>query len=218
LSLENPSENIRRRINEVSRRALIFASAGNNRPPKRQPIAFPASSPSVVCVHSLDGHGKETKFTPLARNHSPNFQVIGQDIVVPGPGNSSEVVEGTSCSTPIAAGIAAYVLDFARAYGIAWKRKKSQQQRSRGSQSVVDELAEMKDLLLHQCETLKQEQVMKRVLFNCMTERALGMYNPLNPEMLFETANENWQTSALIDIARVLEAYRDDEPLDPPIL
>ncbi|KAH8902667.1 subtilisin-like protein [Coniochaeta sp. PMI_546] len=220
LSLENPTEQIRERIDAVGKRALILASAGNNRPPKRQPIAFPASSPSVICVHSHNGHGKPSEFTPLARNHSPNFQVIGQDINISGPGNAVQTVEGTSCSTAIAAGIAAYVLDFARACGIAWKRKKAQQQRSQAPR-VVDELAKKKDLLLERCETLKNQQVMQRVFYEYMTDlgqRQLGKYNPVNPEMLFDLRDDDWQTSALFNIARVLEAYRDDKQMDPPYL
>lgn len=202
-SLDGTSESIRSKMESVASRALVFASAGSNQLPNRNPIAFPARSPGVFSIHSHDGHGNPSLFTPKPQQDSHNFQVVGQDIQIMGFGGlGTHTVRGTSCSTPIAAGIAAFVLDFARAYGNQWKRKKARM----GAAGLKDnDLATIKDLLIERCDRLKNEWIMNQILYNCMTDRRRDQHNIVDAEKLFQITDQEWQVMALVEIVKILK-------------
>ena len=108
----------------------IFAAAsndGNNRPDH---VCWPARALEVICVHSGTGTGQSSWFTPGAHDNQ-RIMVLGESIkptwpprLLKSPAKTkpnqpatkpvTEPVSGTSYATPIAAGIAAIVLDYAR--------------------------------------------------------------------------------------------------------
>lgn len=96
---------------------LVFAAAGNLGPYKSR--AWPARKPGVIAVHATDGSGKGAKFNPNPQN-SLNLSTLGKYIQMkwPDPANPGKYenvyISGSSFATPIAAGIAANVLEFAR--------------------------------------------------------------------------------------------------------
>lgn len=96
----------------------LFAAAsndGNNRPDH---VCWPARALEVICVHSGTGTGQPSTFTPGPHDNQ-RIMVLGEWISsawpahLKSPGNT-KYMSGTSCATPIAAGIAAIVLDYAR--------------------------------------------------------------------------------------------------------
>ena len=97
-----------------SQNVILFAAASNSG--SNQPIAFPANCPPVICVHSADGYGNPSRFTPLPLVGDPSFAVIGEAVSSSWPQTRGEGREkrkwGTSTSTPILAAIAALVLEF----------------------------------------------------------------------------------------------------------
>ncbi len=99
----------------------LFAAASNDGKNRPDEVAWPARAPEVVCVHSFDGAGNPSAFTPGA-NKDQTLAVLGEAIEsawperLPSPRAGHRYVSGTSCATPIAAGIAAVVLDYARAF------------------------------------------------------------------------------------------------------
>lgn len=96
---------------------LVFAAAGNWGAYKSR--AWPARKQGVIAVHATDGSGKGTKFNPNAQNDL-NISTLGKNIEMKwpdlaNPGKYKNVyISGSSFATPIAAGIAANVLEFAR--------------------------------------------------------------------------------------------------------
>ncbi|GFP58531.1 subtilisin DY [Trichoderma asperellum] len=94
---------------------LIFAAASNWG--GNQPVAFPACMDEVICVGSADGRGVKSVFTPNLPQ-GKRLCVLGERIESSWPPNmlngneSPPRKSGTSFATPVAAGVAAMVLDY----------------------------------------------------------------------------------------------------------
>lgn len=96
---------------------LMFAAASNDGKNRPDGVAWPASDGNVICVHSADGHGTPSTFTPDPQD-SRRIMVLGECIKSAWPEHLQSVhghklMSGTSCAAPIAAGISALVLDYA---------------------------------------------------------------------------------------------------------
>lgn len=104
------------------KKVLLFAAASNSG--GRLGCAYPASCPQVICVHSTDALGNASAFSPTAQPHTLNLATIGESIESAWPtflcndqSTPPKYVKsrsGTSYATPIMAGIAAFLLQYAR--------------------------------------------------------------------------------------------------------
>ncbi|KAL7916637.1 hypothetical protein GGI35DRAFT_47714 [Trichoderma velutinum] len=104
------------------KKILIFAAASNNG--GRLGRAYPASNPQVICVHSTDTLGNSSDFSPTAEPDNLNFATVGESIEsawpmllcndLASPHRYFKSRSGTSYATPIMAGIAAFLLQYAR--------------------------------------------------------------------------------------------------------
>jgi hypothetical protein len=92
---------------------LMFAAASNGG--KLDWRRFPASHPDIFCIHSATSNGNASSFNPdpIGDLHC-NYSVLGEFVEAPHKDTDTVRLSGTSVATPIAAGIAAFVLDFAR--------------------------------------------------------------------------------------------------------
>lgn len=103
------------------RNKIIFAAAANNG--GLWPRSYPATLPEVICVHATDGNGVPAVFNPYPATGIDNFATIG--VAIDSKWDGKDVTKsGTSFATPVAAGIAANVLHFARTYLTAESDKK----------------------------------------------------------------------------------------------
>lgn len=99
---------------------VMFAAASNDGKNRPGGVAWPAKDMNVICVHSGDGHGTPSRFTPSPQD-SMKIMVLGECVnsawpqKLKSPGDH-KLMSGTSCAAPIAAGIAALILDCARGF------------------------------------------------------------------------------------------------------
>ena len=101
-------------------RKIIFAAAGNNRGGNTR-RSWPASRNGAIAVHATDGMGTPVNINP-SREGGVCFATLGMNIPYTlyyhnedGDLDDREVyISGTSFATPIAAGIAANILEYAR--------------------------------------------------------------------------------------------------------
>ncbi len=112
----------------ASEGVLMFAAASNDGKNRPSGPAWPASKTGVICVHSADGYGNPSLFTPSPQD-SMRIAVLGECVRSAWPEklkvpNHHKFMSGTSCAAPIAAGIAAVILDYARGFldEQEWKR------------------------------------------------------------------------------------------------
>jgi subtilisin family serine protease len=106
-------------ISEATKeRVLIFAAASNDG--SNEVVAWPARKREVLCIHAADGKGNKASFTPGLRNNVENITIPGinvQSVWPPHLQQGSRIRKtGTSCATPIGAGVAAIILDIASIY------------------------------------------------------------------------------------------------------
>lgn len=104
------------------KKVLLFAAASNSG--GRLGRAYPASSSQVICVHSTDTLGNASAFSPTAQPFTLNFATVGESVESAWPillcndkstpQNYVKSRSGTSYATPIMAGIAAFLLQYAR--------------------------------------------------------------------------------------------------------
>lgn len=89
----------------------MIAAAGNHG--NNHSRAFPSSHRDVISIHASDGKGKNSGINPPRVDNDDNFMTLG--VSVPLTWQSQEIFKsGTSFATPIAAGIAADVLEIVR--------------------------------------------------------------------------------------------------------
>jgi hypothetical protein len=108
-------DSIRTALNEASnsKKMLLFAAASNMG--KTFKPTFPASEDSVICIYSTDGHGYGSKLNPQIHKRKTRFATLGHGVKSLHAGSTTGEIRGTGSSyaTPIAAAIAASILELA---------------------------------------------------------------------------------------------------------
>lgn len=95
---------------EYRRGILIFAAASNGR--NLSSVYYPAIlTDEVFCIYSTNAGIRESRSLNPSRIRGDNFAIFGEDVELKEEG---PLVQGTSYSTSIAAGLAAALLDFVR--------------------------------------------------------------------------------------------------------
>jgi len=90
----------------------MFAAAANSGGNK--PRAYPSNrGTGVICVHASDGLGNDGGISPTPLGNTDNFSTLGISIASKWKGDDV-LKSGTSFATPIAAALAADILELAR--------------------------------------------------------------------------------------------------------
>jgi hypothetical protein len=111
-------DNIETVIDEQAHKVLFFAAASNCGGNESK-ISWPAKHDSVIDMYASDGHGNSYRQNPNPRQNHYNLSVLGTAVSGLWPptlqsDSPYKYKSGTSCATPIAAGIAANVLTLMR--------------------------------------------------------------------------------------------------------
>ncbi|XXG96336.1 hypothetical protein Hte_002618 [Hypoxylon texense] len=108
-------------MNAYSKHVLLFAAASNSGGQRGR--AYPAREQNVICIHSTDANGNRSGFSPTAVPDDINLATVGEAVESSWPVHLCDDVanpscikykSGTSYATPIAAGIAAFLLQYTR--------------------------------------------------------------------------------------------------------
>jgi subtilisin family serine protease len=105
-------EAISQAIEAVQDKVLMFAAASNAG--QNVGRTFPAKHNAVFCIHATNGNGSPLTLNPRPHLKDLNFSTLGQHVEAPSKGQETIRISGTSVATPVAAGIAALVLEFVR--------------------------------------------------------------------------------------------------------
>jgi hypothetical protein len=163
-----------------SRNVLLFAAASNKSDLK---LGFPACLPEVTCIYSNKSASVSSSFCRLGREKECNFSVIGEDVEGAWPlqlnnGKPIRRESGTSCSTPIVAGVAALILEYAT-------------QKYRYPVKLAREL--------------RKKGYMEKVMLSCMTDGStVGVYNMIEPWKLLST-HDGTEPRSLLSITNAIE-------------
>ncbi|KAL6399874.1 hypothetical protein AUP68_17283 [Ilyonectria robusta] len=118
---EEEEETLSESINYAAHNnVLMFAAASNDGKNRPDGVAWPARDMNVICVHSAEGYGTPSTFTPSPRDNQ-KIMVLGECVRsawpqhLKSPGDHKHM-SGTSCAAPIAAGIAAILLDYSKGF------------------------------------------------------------------------------------------------------
>jgi hypothetical protein len=96
----------------------IFAGASNSGARAEQP-AYPARMREAFCIYTGDGYGNSGRTNPTAPQGDIGFLTLGEAVNSAWPRSLSKPPHekrssGTSCATPIVAGIAAFLIHYVR--------------------------------------------------------------------------------------------------------
>ncbi|KAF6830083.1 pfs domain-containing protein [Colletotrichum musicola] len=120
-----------------SRHVLLFAAASNRG--GKAPPSFPARDENVIAVYSTDTDGDRSKFSPTAMANELSLATVGEAVESAWPDDRVESKSGTSYATPIMAGIAAFLLQYAK---IHIPDKVSALKKRKGMKAVLKKIAE----------------------------------------------------------------------------
>jgi hypothetical protein len=121
LGFENEDKGIRNAIYDASNKNLVILAAASNNGSidSAKRMAFPARIHGrVIAIRSATGFGRRAESSPGRSDSDDNFAILGEGIEAAWPRRLNDdrptrFVSGTSYATPLAAGVAALIMEFA---------------------------------------------------------------------------------------------------------
>lgn len=103
-------DSIEQMLEKYDRGKIILAAASNEGTRRR--MTYPASRPGVIAVNSATADGAISTYNPPL-NGENNLSILGEKVQSAWVQNTTKIMSGTSAATPIAAGIAALLIEIA---------------------------------------------------------------------------------------------------------
>ncbi|UPK95908.1 hypothetical protein LCI18_006843 [Fusarium solani-melongenae] len=140
-----PTSAVRKIIKEAEKAGVImFVAASNNGANTGR--SFPATLPTVLCIHATDGKGNKGDMNPEPEDNRENLSTLG--VAVPSVWEKSVYLSGTSYATPVAAAMAAVILCFIEAAVAANKMPEEIKEEAfdrEGMKSILMSMAVLRD-------------------------------------------------------------------------
>lgn len=174
---KNPSLALKKALKEArANMILIFSAMSNDGNNRREGAAWPARDSSLsIGIHSCrEGGTKSSDFTPPSVPHSPNFMVVGEDVITHWPdakGGGFRLDSGTSFATPVAVAMAGLIL------GFSWQRACKKERAELEARGLVD------------LKELQENEGMSNVLLLCkpvMNRVENQEFSYIHPLLLWE--------------------------------
>lgn len=134
---------INRATNGKAPRVLLAAASNTG---GTTGIHWPATHDRVICIHATDGDGNKYGKNPTPEEMPCEFATLGCGVEAWVSSGQKAIHTGTSVATPIAAGIAALVLQVVRAYRAEYLELTSSKVPGAKSEALVQEQAKDYDL------------------------------------------------------------------------
>jgi hypothetical protein len=156
---DQAAEDVEMVLDEHAHKFLCFAAASNCGG-NETGISWPARHGSVISIYASDGHGNSYGQNPNPRENHYNLSMLGSAVAglwpqALQPNNSRyRTKSGTSCATPIAAGVAANILTLMRRQATMDLSKvpdNKREQESRATERLM--------------KNLRQPPVMRKIMF-----------------------------------------------------
>ena len=125
------------KFEKIKDKVLLFAAASNSG--RNDDRAYPAKLPEVFAIHAAFGGGGAWKNNPGPYRTGSNFSTLGMYVEAPHAGGTTKRVSGTSVAAPIAAAIAALVLEFCRQPFVSIK-KPERLKHKRGMEQIFSQM------------------------------------------------------------------------------
>jgi len=107
--LEPGLESLNRALLDAHAADIVLFAAGHNSGGRAR-TSFPANQEHVICIGACDGFNNSSRFNPSPTHNM--FCTLGENIVTSCQISGSPSKSGTSYATPIAAGMAAVLMDW----------------------------------------------------------------------------------------------------------
>lgn len=102
---------------------LLFAAAANDGANTTIPEAWPARDHIVFSIHATHQNGSNWAQNP-STDRTDNWATLGVDVSLDETEGDTQAITGTSIATPIAAGMAAMLIEFTRQADVRYKSSK----------------------------------------------------------------------------------------------
>ncbi|KAL8813536.1 MAG: hypothetical protein Q9200_000210 [Gallowayella weberi] len=126
-------------INHATTKNILICAAASNGG-ANDDVAFPASYPPVIRVHSTNEQGKPSNFTPNHLPFEPNFAVLGENVPAAWPGQASSKCEKRLRDHRVMKKVLLAMSDEVEAYHYVrpWKLMTSTVERARVESRILD--------------------------------------------------------------------------------
>lgn len=157
----------------------LFFVAASNHAGRKVKVSWPARREGMICIFATDGNVNPYDDNPSPRAGTDNLAFLGVSVEgawpqALNPLSRSRLQTGTSCATPIAAGVAACILTFTRRQVVSNLAKLPEAERA--------EYATNCGTLLRK---LQKPQIIKKVMRDLASSKR-GGYDCVAPWLVFE--------------------------------
>ncbi|OTA69997.1 ankyrin [Hypoxylon sp. EC38] len=182
---DSAPEEVEEALERARQNKIVVFAAMSNGGSLKEPTWPAREAIYSIGIHSCDGNGTRSGFTPLSRPSADNFMTTGENVVTHWPkekGGAFRLDNGTSFATPVAVAMAALILAFV-------EQKICKIQRATAEKFV-------------KLEKLHDNYWMSALLKSISNSEANPGYHTIGPELLWKDLNKLYKKTKEKDKCR----------------